>query len=92
MGDQLLSVQEQSLLGVSYDKAIELIRSCRGEVRLVINQIGDRSSGKASTENNITKPVHNGVSEKSIEDDSAKTVTEGQSQKSEKSGKTPILE
>ena len=56
--DQLLKVQEHSLIGISYEKAIELIRSCRGAVELTVSQsTGSAPSAEAANQNSSSSQV-----------------------------------
>ncbi|XP_013421809.1 multiple PDZ domain protein isoform X2 [Lingula anatina] len=48
VGDQILAVDDQSLVAVSYDKAIEFLRSAQGTVKLTVSKPGDSSSDTAS--------------------------------------------
>ena len=52
--DQLVLVQEHSLVGVTYQKAIELLRMYKGSVQLTVNQCTSSTPAAASANQNAT--------------------------------------
>ena len=95
MGDQLVLVQENSLVGVTYDKAIELIRSCRGAVKLTVNQNSPSSvpaPDTVTTTNQNTPSISQPANHATSATDSAPLSTSTAKHVEEEVEKQPPLE